>query len=104
MGIQTLSVMTLSVLSCGVFAEDSEYTSSYKNILNIHPKKVGLTFGDISVFTCAKLNIHIYFLQIAATYLTGDITDADASKTYMQLSKKDPIIKLLYVTPEKVCT
>lgn len=22
----------------------------------------------------------------------------------MQLSKKDPIIKLLYVTPEKVCT
>lgn len=42
-------------------------------------------------------------LDIAATYLTGDITDADASKTYMQLSKKDPIIKLLYVTPEKVC-
>ncbi|XP_072201596.1 recQ-like DNA helicase BLM [Excalfactoria chinensis] len=42
-------------------------------------------------------------LDIAATYLTGDITDADASKIYMQLSKKDPIIKLLYVTPEKVC-
>lgn len=94
-----LSVMTLSVLSCGAFADDSEYTSSYKP-----GKNVGLTFGDISVFTCAKLNIHIYFLQIAATYLTGDITDADASKTYMQLSKKDPIIKLLYVTPEKVCT
>ncbi|NWU07303.1 BLM protein, partial [Cephalopterus ornatus] len=42
-------------------------------------------------------------LDIAATYLTGDRTDADASKIYMQLSKKDPIIKLLYVTPEKVC-
>ncbi|XP_042731937.1 Bloom syndrome protein isoform X2 [Lagopus leucura] len=42
-------------------------------------------------------------LDIAATYLTGDITDADASKIYMQLSKKDPVIKLLYVTPEKVC-
>ncbi|NXT24514.1 BLM protein, partial [Syrrhaptes paradoxus] len=42
-------------------------------------------------------------LEIAATYLTGDRTDADASKIYMQLSKKDPVIKLLYVTPEKVC-
>ncbi|KAM6308328.1 recQ-like DNA helicase BLM [Aegotheles albertisi] len=42
-------------------------------------------------------------LDIAATYLTGDRTDSDASKIYMQLSKKDPVIKLLYVTPEKVC-
>ncbi|XP_009632903.1 Bloom syndrome protein [Egretta garzetta] len=42
-------------------------------------------------------------IDIAATYLTGDRTDADASKIYMQLSKKDPVIKLLYVTPEKVC-
>ncbi|KAM6301796.1 recQ-like DNA helicase BLM [Podargus strigoides] len=42
-------------------------------------------------------------LDIAATYLTGDRTDSDASKIYVQLSKKDPVIKLLYVTPEKVC-
>ncbi|NXO59896.1 BLM protein, partial [Aramus guarauna] len=42
-------------------------------------------------------------LDIAATYLTGDRTEADASKIYTQLSKKDPVIKLLYVTPEKVC-
>ncbi|NXI95404.1 BLM protein, partial [Psophia crepitans] len=42
-------------------------------------------------------------LDIAATYLTGDRTEADAAKIYMQLSKKDPVIKLLYVTPEKVC-
>ncbi|XP_061232641.1 recQ-like DNA helicase BLM [Neopsephotus bourkii] len=42
-------------------------------------------------------------LDIAAAYLTGDRTDADASQIYMQLSKKDPVIKLLYVTPEKVC-
>ncbi|XP_035192061.1 Bloom syndrome protein [Oxyura jamaicensis] len=42
-------------------------------------------------------------LDIAATYLTGDRTDTDASNIYMQLSKKDPVIKLLYVTPEKVC-
>ncbi|XP_013931554.1 PREDICTED: Bloom syndrome protein homolog isoform X3 [Thamnophis sirtalis] len=42
-------------------------------------------------------------IDIPATYLTGDKTDAEASRIYMQLSKKDPIIKLLYVTPEKVC-
>ncbi|KAM3926064.1 recQ-like DNA helicase BLM [Leptodactylus fuscus] len=42
-------------------------------------------------------------LDIPATYLTGDKTDAEASSIYLQLSKKDPIIKLLYVTPEKVC-
>ncbi|XP_069079073.1 recQ-like DNA helicase BLM isoform X1 [Pleurodeles waltl] len=41
--------------------------------------------------------------DIPATYLTGDKTDSEASTIYMQLSKKDPIIKLLYVTPEKIC-
>ncbi|XP_067411536.1 recQ-like DNA helicase BLM isoform X2 [Emydura macquarii macquarii] len=40
-------------------------------------------------------------LDISATYLTGDRTDTEASKIYIQLSKKDPQIKLLYVTPEK---
>ncbi|KAL7980233.1 hypothetical protein Chor_001501 [Crotalus horridus] len=43
-------------------------------------------------------------MDISATYLTGDKTGAEASQIYMQLSKKDPIIKLLYVTPEKVCS
>uniref|UniRef100_A0A670K9K2 ATP-dependent DNA helicase n=1 Tax=Podarcis muralis TaxID=64176 RepID=A0A670K9K2_PODMU len=43
-------------------------------------------------------------MDIPATHLTGDKTDAEASRIYMQLSKKDPIIKLLYVTPEKVCS
>ncbi|XP_077329618.1 recQ-like DNA helicase BLM [Lithobates pipiens] len=42
-------------------------------------------------------------LDIPATNLTGDKTDSEASSIYLQLSKKDPIIKLLYVTPEKVC-
>ncbi|XP_029430719.1 Bloom syndrome protein isoform X2 [Rhinatrema bivittatum] len=42
-------------------------------------------------------------LDIPATYLTGDKTDVEAGSIYMQLAKKDPIIKLLYVTPEKVC-
>ncbi|XP_061451950.1 recQ-like DNA helicase BLM isoform X2 [Rhineura floridana] len=43
-------------------------------------------------------------MDIPATHLTGDKSDAEASRIYMQLSKKDPIIKLLYVTPEKVCS
>ncbi|XP_066491804.1 recQ-like DNA helicase BLM [Tiliqua scincoides] len=43
-------------------------------------------------------------MDIPATSLTGDKSDAEASRIYMQLSKRDPIIKLLYVTPEKVCS
>lgn len=42
-------------------------------------------------------------LDIPATTLTGSITDSEAGRIYMQLSRKDPIIKLLYVTPEKLC-
>ncbi|XP_028287006.1 Bloom syndrome protein homolog isoform X2 [Parambassis ranga] len=41
-------------------------------------------------------------LDIPATSLSGDKSDSEASRIYMQLSRKDPIIKLLYVTPEKV--
>ncbi|KAM9754767.1 recQ-like DNA helicase BLM isoform 2-T2 [Menidia menidia] len=41
-------------------------------------------------------------LDIPATSLSGDKSDSEAARIYMQLSRKDPIIKLLYVTPEKV--
>lgn len=41
-------------------------------------------------------------LDIPATSLSGDKSDSEAGRIYMQLSRKDPIIKLLYVTPEKV--
>ncbi|XP_029378867.1 Bloom syndrome protein homolog isoform X2 [Echeneis naucrates] len=41
-------------------------------------------------------------LDIPATSLSGDKSDREAGRIYMQLSRKDPIIKLLYVTPEKV--
>ncbi|XP_051896410.1 recQ-like DNA helicase BLM isoform X2 [Pristis pectinata] len=40
--------------------------------------------------------------QIPATHLTGNKSDSAAASTYMQLSKKDPVVKLLYCTPEKV--
>ncbi|KAI4905292.1 hypothetical protein NFI96_022712 [Prochilodus magdalenae] len=40
--------------------------------------------------------------DIPATSLSGDKSDSEAGRIYMQLSKKDPIIKLLYATPEKV--
>ncbi|XP_038562165.1 Bloom syndrome protein homolog isoform X1 [Micropterus salmoides] len=41
-------------------------------------------------------------LDIPATSLSGDKSDTETGRIYMQLSRKDPIIKLLYVTPEKV--
>ncbi|XP_051916120.1 recQ-like DNA helicase BLM [Hippocampus zosterae] len=41
-------------------------------------------------------------LDIPATSLSGDKSDSEAGRIYMQLSRKEPIIKLLYVTPEKV--
>ncbi|KAJ8417515.1 hypothetical protein AAFF_G00223580 [Aldrovandia affinis] len=41
--------------------------------------------------------------DIPATSLSGDKSDSEAGRIYMQLAKKDPIIKLLYATPEKVC-
>lgn len=40
--------------------------------------------------------------QIPATSLSGDKSDSEAGRIYMQLSRKEPIVKLLYVTPEKV--
>ncbi|MBN3325494.1 BLM protein, partial [Atractosteus spatula] len=42
-------------------------------------------------------------LDIPAAGLTGFKSDSESARVYMQLSKKDPIIKLLYCTPEKVC-
>uniref|UniRef100_A0A4W4GFF0 RecQ-like DNA helicase BLM n=1 Tax=Electrophorus electricus TaxID=8005 RepID=A0A4W4GFF0_ELEEL len=42
-------------------------------------------------------------LDIPATSLSGDKSDNEAARIYMQLSRKDPIIKLLYATPEKIC-
>ncbi|KAK9959070.1 hypothetical protein ABG768_011152 [Culter alburnus] len=42
-------------------------------------------------------------LDICATSLSGDKKDSEAARIYMQLSRKDPTIKLLYATPEKVC-
>lgn len=40
--------------------------------------------------------------QIPATSLSGEFGDREAGRIYMQLSRKEPIVKLLYVTPEKV--
>nr|XP_032820002.1 Bloom syndrome protein isoform X4 [Petromyzon marinus] len=41
-------------------------------------------------------------LDIPATHLSGDINDGDLAAIYMQLAKKEPVVKLLYVTPEKL--
>ncbi|XP_072326481.1 recQ-like DNA helicase BLM isoform X1 [Scyliorhinus torazame] len=40
--------------------------------------------------------------DIPAAHLTGNKSDSETANTYMQLSMKDPVVKLLYCTPEKV--
>ncbi|XP_015186899.1 PREDICTED: Bloom syndrome protein homolog isoform X2 [Polistes dominula] len=41
-------------------------------------------------------------LDIPAAHMSGNITESQASGIYRELSKKDPGLKLLYVTPEKI--
>ncbi|KAL0279324.1 UNVERIFIED_CONTAM: hypothetical protein PYX00_000916 [Menopon gallinae] len=41
-------------------------------------------------------------LDIPAAHLSGDLTDTEASHVYSKLNQREPPIKLLYVTPEKV--
>ncbi|KAI5620353.1 Bloom syndrome protein isoform X2, partial [Silurus asotus] len=41
-------------------------------------------------------------LDVPAISLSGEKSDHEAGRIYMQLSKNDPVIKLLYATPEKV--
>ena len=41
-------------------------------------------------------------MQIPASHLSGDISPSAADKVYMKLYYRQPEIKLLYVTPEKV--
>ncbi|XP_077255988.1 Bloom syndrome helicase isoform X3 [Temnothorax americanus] len=41
-------------------------------------------------------------LDIPATHLSGSITDNQAAAIYRELSKKEPALKILYVTPEKI--
>ncbi|XP_072291066.1 recQ-like DNA helicase BLM isoform X2 [Eucyclogobius newberryi] len=40
--------------------------------------------------------------DIPATSLSGAKNESEATRIYMQLSRKEPIVKLLYVTPEKI--
>nr|XP_034193285.1 Bloom syndrome protein homolog isoform X1 [Osmia lignaria] len=41
-------------------------------------------------------------LDIPAAHMSGTITDSQAEGIYRELSKKEPALKLLYVTPEKI--
>lgn len=41
-------------------------------------------------------------LQIPAAHLSSSITDNQATAIYRELSKKEPALKILYVTPEKI--
>ena len=41
-------------------------------------------------------------LEIPATHLSGEMAGAAADGIYRQLCMRDPVVKMLYVTPEKV--
>ncbi|XP_053978074.1 recQ-like DNA helicase Blm [Hylaeus volcanicus] len=41
-------------------------------------------------------------LDIPAAHMSGGLTDSQADGIYRELSKKEPALKLLYVTPEKI--
>ncbi|XP_066592457.1 recQ-like DNA helicase Blm isoform X2 [Prorops nasuta] len=41
-------------------------------------------------------------LDIPAAHMSGNISDSQSEGIYRELAKKDPAIKLLYVTPEKI--
>ncbi|XP_043472654.1 Bloom syndrome protein homolog [Leptopilina heterotoma] len=41
-------------------------------------------------------------LDIPAAHLSGTVTEQQAERIYRELSKQDPALKLLYVTPEKI--
>ncbi|XP_020280827.1 Bloom syndrome protein homolog isoform X2 [Pseudomyrmex gracilis] len=41
-------------------------------------------------------------LDIPAAHLSGSLTDNQAEAVYRELYKKEPVLKILYVTPEKV--
>ncbi|XP_076249290.1 Bloom syndrome helicase isoform X2 [Calliopsis andreniformis] len=41
-------------------------------------------------------------LDIPAAHMSGAVTDSQAEGIYRELSKRDPALKLLYVTPEKI--
>lgn len=68
-----------------------------------------LTMLDVSIFAPAfPVGVRMFSsqsrraFQIPATSLSGEFGDREAGRIYMQLSRKEPIVKLLYVTPEKV--
>lgn len=41
-------------------------------------------------------------LDIAAAHLCSDVSKSDSDQIYMKLSMREPAIKLLYLTPEKI--
>lgn len=41
-------------------------------------------------------------MQIPAAHLSSSITDNQAEAVYRELAKKEPVLKILYVTPEKI--
>lgn len=47
-------------------------------------------------------SVLILNLQIPAAHLSSSLTDNQVEAVYRELSKKEPALKILYVTPEKI--
>ena len=51
----------------------------------------------------SKLAVNqLHCFQIPAAHLSSSVTDEQAQHVYRELAKKEPALKLLYLTPEKL--
>ena len=46
--------------------------------------------------------VFLFVFKIPAGHLSSDLTLSEENEVYTSLSRKEPVTKLLYVTPEKV--
>lgn len=62
-------------------------------------KYINIYFFNDFMLSFKVLNLN---LQIPAAHLSSSLTDSQAEAVYRELSKKQPALKILYVTPEKI--
>ena len=58
----------------------------------------------LTIILSCSLFLLFLLLQISACHLSGEYSASEELRVYTELSRLDPGIKLLYVTPEKVST
>lgn len=74
-------------------------------ILDQTQKLISLDVGIFFYFFLLCLSIinnEVFHLQIPAAHMSGDISDNQLDAIYKELYRKEPNLRLLYVTPEKL--